>query len=127
MVRSLALCALLGVTLFPGTGAASNQVTWVLHVGGASTSVVTLPAALFKDHPLVITSERWRCFADKALRQDEGGNTYSTLTVHCTDGETTVSSSASCQIGHFASDQLSLQFDEKATRSHNAIQAKCDG
>jgi hypothetical protein len=129
MLRTSALFSFLGVTLFaPGLGA-GNQVTWSVRVGaaGAPAVAIVMPGALFKDHALPIKGDRWHCLADKFLRQDEGGNTFSTMVIHCTDGETTVTSSASCQIGANDSDKLSISFAEKTTTLRNVIDARCNG
>jgi hypothetical protein len=67
---------------------------------------------------------RWHCVADKLLRQDPAGNTFSTLTVRCDDGETPVSASASCAIGGHDIKQLSFELLEK-TSLKNAIRAEC--
>jgi hypothetical protein len=129
MFRISTLFSFLAVTLFASGVGAGNQVSWSVRVGvaGAPTVAVALPGALFKDHALPVKGERWRCLVDKFLRQDGGGNTFSTMVVHCTDGETTVSSSASCQIGANDSDRLSLNFVEKTTTLRNVIDAQCDG
>jgi hypothetical protein len=120
------LFAFVAVTLYSSAGAADNQVRWNLHAGGADAAVA-LPTALFKDLPLPIRGARWRCTADKVLRQDAGGNTYSTLSIHCADGETTISSSASCMIGSHESAKLSFELAEKSTALTNAVRAECDG
>jgi hypothetical protein len=129
MLRRSALLSFLGVTCFASSLGAGNQVTWSVRVGaaGAPAVAIVLPGALFKDHALPIKGDRWRCLADKFLRQDDGGNTFSTLVIHCTDGETTVTSSASCQIGANDSDKLSIGFVEKTTTLHNVIDARCSG
>jgi len=129
MLPTSALFSFLAVTLFASGLGAGNQVTWSVRVGaaGAPTVAVVLPGALFKDHALPIKGDRWHCLADKFLRQDEGGNTFSTMVIHCTDGETTVTSSASCQIGANDSDKLSISFVEKTTTLRNAIDARCSG
>jgi hypothetical protein len=117
------------VALWATIGGADNSVRWTVHVdgSGASSAAVALPASLFKDHALPVRGARWHCLADKVLRQDASGNTYSTLTVHCFDGETTVSSSASCLIGNHAADRLSLQLLEKTTSVQNELRADCEG
>jgi len=127
--RVLAMFSFLAVTFFASGVAAGNQVTWSVRVGvaGAPTIAVAVPGALFKDYVLPVKGERWRCLSDKFLRQDEGGNTFSTMVVHCTDGDTIVSSSASCQIGANDSDRLSLNFAEKTTTLRNVIDARCNG
>jgi CheY-like chemotaxis protein len=129
MLRRSALFSFLGVMLFAPGLDAGNQVTWNIRVGaaGAPAVPIALPGALFKDHPLPIKGDRWHCLADKFLRQDESGNTFNTLVIHCTDGETTVTSSASCQIGANDSDKLSIGFVEKTTALRNVIDARCNG
>jgi hypothetical protein len=133
MLRTSALFsflgAALGVTLFASGLSAGNSVAWNLRVGAAGSPAVAipLPGTLFKDRVLPMTGDRWRCLADKVLRQDESGNTFSTMVVHCTDGETTVTSSASCQIGTIGSDKLSITFVEKTTTLRNVIDAQCSG
>ncbi len=121
--------AALAVLFWAASGGADNQVQWSVHTddaGGAGVAV-PLPAALFKDHALPTRGARWRCLADKVLRQDATGNTFSTLTVHCSDGETTVSSSASCLIGTHHSDRLSIELVERTTSQRNLLRAECDG
>jgi hypothetical protein len=129
MLRRSALLSFLGVTCFASSLGAGNQVVWSVRVGaaGAPAAAIVLPGALFKDHALPIKGDRWHCLADKFLRQDDGGNTFSTMVIHCTDGETTVTSSASCQIGANDSDKLSITFVEKTTTLHNVIDARCNG
>lgn len=124
-----ALPGCLAVALWASMGGADNSVRWTVHVddSGASNAAVALPASLFKDHVLPVRGTRWHCLADKVLRQDAGGNTYSTLTVHCFDGETTVSSSASCLIGNHAVDRLSIQLVEKTSSVQNELRADCEG
>jgi hypothetical protein len=85
---------------------------------------VTLPPGLFDSRPLLTRGVRWHCVADKVLRQDTGGNTFSTLTVRCDDGETTVSASASCAIGAHDRSQLSFELLEKSNVK-NTIRAEC--
>lgn len=129
MLRTSGLFSFLGVTLFASSLSAGNSVAWTLRVGaaGSPATAIPLPGMLFKDHPLPTKGDRWRCLADKLLRQDESGNTFSTIVVHCTDGETTVTSSASCQIGSNDSDKLSITFVEKTTTLRNLIDAQCNG
>ena len=122
MVRAAARLTLLALMLAASSGEAGNQVIWTVRV---ADSAVPLPAALFDGRPLPTKGSRWSCVADKALRQDAGGNTFSTLTIRCNDGETTVSSSASCAIGAHDNKQLSFELLEKTTGSKNAIRAEC--
>jgi hypothetical protein len=129
-MRSVA--ALLGCVttiLWAQLGGAENSVRWTVHVdqNGTSGATVALPTSLFQDHPLPVRGTRWHCLADKLLRQDPSGNTYSTLTVHCFDGETTVSSSASCLIGNHGTDRLSIQLVERTTSVQNELRADCEG
>jgi hypothetical protein len=100
---------------------AGNQVNWSAHVGEVA---VTLPPGLFDGRPLPTRGARWHCLVDKVLRQDASGNTFSTLTVHCEDGETTVSASASCAIGAHDRNQLSFELLEKSSVK-NTIRAEC--
>jgi hypothetical protein len=104
----------------------NNKVKWTLYVGNPGVSV-PLPVTLFKDRPVPIKSERWRCFVDNALRQDAEANTFSALTIHCSDGETTVITSASCLIGSNANDRVSVELVEKATTLSNSLRAQCSG
>lgn len=122
MVRTSAWLVFAALMLAASSGGAGNQVTWTVRVGDA---VVPLPAALFDSRPLPTKGARWHCAADKALRQDATGNTFSTMTVRCNDGETTVSASASCIIG--AQDTKTLAFDlqEKTSSLKNAVWAQC--
>lgn len=122
MVRASARLTLLALMLVSSSGEAGNQVIWTVHVGD---TVVPLPPALFDGRLLPTKGSRWSCVADKALRQDAGGNTFSTLTIRCNDGETTVSSSASCSIGAHDNKQLSFELLEKTTSVKNAIRAEC--
>jgi hypothetical protein len=122
MVRISGCLTFVALTLAASSGGAGNQVTWAVHVGEA---VVTLPPGLFDSRALPIKGARWHCVADKVLRQDPAGNTFSTLTVRCDDGETTVSASASCAIGGHDSRQLSFELVEK-TSLKNAIRAECN-
>lgn len=115
------LC-LLAVMLTASRGGAGNQVTWTARIGETS---VALPSGLFSGRVLPTVGVRWHCVADKALRQDAGGNTFSTLGVRCDDGETTVLASASCAIGAREQKQLSFELAEKATNVRNAIRAEC--
>jgi hypothetical protein len=124
MVRAAAVLTCLGVLLSTTIGEADNQVRWTVHVDEAG---IGLPPALFKDHVLPTLGTRWHCFADKVLRQDASGNTFSTLTVHCTDGETTASSSASCQIGGHETARLAIDLLEKTSGVKNTIRAECEG
>ena len=133
MLRKSQLFSFLGVTLLASSSGvglgAGNQVMWSIRVGAGDARAVevAIPGALFKDHVLPIKGDRWHCLADKWLRQDESGNTFSTMVIHCADGETTVTSSASCQIGANDSDKLSISFVEKTTTLRNVIDARCDG
>ena len=122
MVRTSGGLAGVALMLTASSGGAGNQVTWTVHVGDA---VVALPAALFASRTLPTKGARWHCDADKVLRQDTAGNTFSTLTVRCNDGETTVSASASCAIGGHDSRQLSFELAEKTADLRNAIRAEC--
>ena len=122
MVRASARLTLLALMLAASSGEAGNQVIWTVHVGDA---VVPLPAALFDGRSLPTRGSRWSCVADKALRQDTGGNTFSTLTIRCNDGETTVSSSASCAIGAHDNKQVAFELLERTTSLKNAIRAEC--
>ncbi|HTQ41983.1 MAG TPA: hypothetical protein VMI75_04435 [Polyangiaceae bacterium] len=122
MVRAAARLTLLALMLSASSGEAGNQVIWTVHV---ADSTVPLPAALFDGRPLPTKGSRWSCVADKALRQDASGNTFSTLTIRCNDGETTVSSSASCSIGAHDNKQLAFELLEKTTGLKNAIRAEC--
>jgi hypothetical protein len=108
--------------LTASSGGAGNQVAWSVQIGEAA---VPMPPALFDSHPLPTKGTHWRCVADKALRQDTAGNTFSTLTVRCNDGETTISSSASCAIGAHDTKQISFELVEKTTNLRNAIRAQC--
>ena len=103
-----------------------NRVRWTMSAGEPSVAVA-LPIALFKDRPVPVRGERWRCFVDNELRQDGQANTFSTLTIHCTDGETTVKSSASCLIGGHVPDRLAVDLVERAPVVTNSIRARCDG
>ncbi len=87
--------------------------------------MVPMPSGLFDGRPLPTTGTHWRCFADKVLRQDAAGDTFSTLTVRCNDGETTISASASCAFGAHDARQLSFELVEKTTNLRNAIRAEC--
>jgi hypothetical protein len=113
---------LLAFMLAATRGGAGNQVTWTAHIGETS---VALPAGLFSGRVLPTIGTRWHCIADKALRQDAGGNTFSTLGVRCDDGETTVLASASCAIGARENKQLSFELSEKTSNVRNAIRAEC--
>jgi hypothetical protein len=128
MLRPAAVLVFLGVTLSSFPSGADNQVRWSVHTGGADAAVVVaVPAGLFRDVPLPVRGTRWRCSADKVLRQDPAGNTFSTLDVRCTDGETTISSSASCLIGSHESSKLAFQLVEKTTGLINGVRAECEG
>jgi hypothetical protein len=121
IIRTSGCLTLLALALTASSGGAGNQVAWSVHVGDAA---VTLPAGLFDGRALPTKGGRWHCVADKLLRQDTAGNTFSTLTVRCDDGETTVSASASCTIGGHESKQLSFELAEKSS-VRNAIRAEC--
>src|SRR5580704_15906521 len=110
----LAFAALM---LAASSGGAGNQVNWTVHVG---ETAVPLPSGQFDGRPLPTKGSRWRCVADKALRQDAAGNTFSTLTVRCDDGDSTVTASASCAIGAHDSRQLSFELAEKAANVKNS-------
>ena len=118
------VCALVGLAfvLTASSVGAGNQVTWTAHVGEAS---VPLPSGLFGGRILPTVGTRWHCVADKVLRQDSAGNTFSTLSVRCDDGETTVIASASCAIGGRETKQLSFELAEKTTNVRNAVRAEC--
>ena len=118
------ICALVGLAfmLTASAGGAGNQVTWTAHVGETS---VALPLGLFGGRPLPTVGTRWHCLVDKVLRQDPAGNTFSTLSVRCDDGETTVMASASCAIGGRETKQLSFELAEKTTNVRNAVRAEC--
>jgi hypothetical protein len=122
MVRTSAGLAFVALMLAASSGGAGNQVAWTVHIG---ETAVTLPSALFEGRALPTRGERWHCFADKALRQDASGNTFSTLTVRCDDGETKVSASASCTIGAHESKQLAFELQERTTNLKNALRADC--
>ncbi len=121
MIRTSGWLTFAALTLTATSGGAGNQVVWNLHIGEAA---VTLPAGLFDGRPLPTKGTRWHCVADKALRQDSGGNTFSTMTIRCDDGVTTVSSSASCAIGAHDQRQLSFELLEKSNVK-NSIRAEC--
>jgi hypothetical protein len=129
-MKNLALVAPIAAAialLASSVGAESNnKVKWTLYVGNPGVSV-PLPVALFKDRPVPIKSDRWRCLVDNALRQDAEANTFSTLTVHCSDGETTVITSASCLIGGNTNDRLGVELVEKTTTLSNSLRAQCAG
>lgn len=129
MIRSLTLVALLGTILVAPPAIAENQVRWTVRIaaGGAASTPMPLPFTLFQNHPLPIKGSLWGCFADKWLRQDVAGNTYSAMTIHCTDGTTTVRSAVSCQIGGHDSGKASIELIEKTNDLHNEIQAQCEG
>lgn len=114
----------LALMLSASSGDAANTVSWSVHSGDAA---VTLPPGLFEGRLVPTKGTRWHCVADKALRQDAAGNTFSTLTVLCEDGESTVSSSASCTIGAHETRQLSFEVAEKTASVRNAIRAECSG
>ena len=122
MVRIAAWLSFAALTLVASSGDAGNKVTWSVHVGDVP---VALPAGLFDGRALPVRGARWHCTAAKALRQDDGGNTFSTLTIVCDDGETKVSSSASCSIGAHDTRQLAFELLEKTTSFKNAIRAEC--
>jgi hypothetical protein len=120
--RGAGSLVLLAVILTASRGGAGNQVTWTAHIGD---TLVALPSGLFNGRVLPTVGARWHCVADKALRQDAGGNTFSTLGVRCDDGETTVIASASCAIGARENKQLSFELAEKTSNVRNAIRAEC--
>jgi len=120
--RASGWLTLVALMLAASSGGAGNQVTWVVRVGDAA---VSLPSGLFDSRPLPTKGARWHCIADKVLRQDTGGNTFSTLSVHCEDGDSTVSASASCAIGAHDSKQLSFELVERTANVKNAIRAEC--
>ena len=122
--KGIGMLVLLGCTLMASRGGAGNSVTWTAHVGDA---LVALPAGLFNGRVLPTVGTRWHCAADKVLRQDSAGNTFSTLSVRCDDGETTVTASASCAIGGREDKQLSFELAERAGNVRNAIRADCAG
>jgi hypothetical protein len=122
MVRTAAWLSLAALTFAASSVDAGNRVTWTVHIGDVP---VALPAGLFDGRALPVRGARWHCTANKALRQDDGGNTFSTLTIVCDDGETKVSSSASCSIGAHDSRQLSFELLEKTTTFKNSIRAEC--
>ena len=124
MIRTSGWLTLAALTLSSSSSGAGNQVTWSLHIG---ETAVSLPAALFDNRVLPVTGTRWRCVADKILRQDVTGNTFNTLTVRCDDGESTVSASASCAIGAHDSRQLSFELLERTTGAKSAIRAGVHG
>jgi hypothetical protein len=108
--------------LAASSGGAGNRVAWNVHVGEA---VVPVPSGVFESRPLPTAGTHWHCLVDKVLRQDAVGDTFSTLTVRCNDGETTISASASCAIGAHDTRQLSFELMEKTTNAKNAIRAEC--
>jgi hypothetical protein len=122
MVRRAAWLVFAALTLSASSVGADNQVAWTVHVG---ETAVSLPPGLFSGRPLPIKGSRWHCMADKALRQDTAGNTFSTLTVRCDDSETNVSASASCAIGAHDTRQLGFELLEKTTSVKNDIRAEC--
>jgi hypothetical protein len=121
MIRTAGCLTFIAVMLGAPTGGAGNSVNWNVHVGDVT---VSLPPGLFDARPLPTKGTRWRCVADKILRQDGGGNTFSTLTARCDDGETTVSAAASCAIGAHDHNQLSFELLEKSNLK-NTIRADC--
>jgi hypothetical protein len=129
MKRLIGLAVLFAAASWASRGGADNYVTWTVRVGPSSTSAtsVAIPVPLFKDKVLPTKGERWRCLADKLLRQDERGNTYGEMSVRCSDGETTVTSSASCQVGAHGSDRLFIELVEKTSAIKNGIWAQCEG
>ena len=127
MNRTIVAAIGIAMTLLSsGVTADNNQVRWTMSVGNPSVAVV-IPITLFKDRPVPIKSERWRCYVDNALRQDAQANTYSTLTVHCSDGETTVVTSASCLIGGHLPDRLAVELIEKTSTVTSSLRAHCEG
>ncbi len=122
MVRISGMLTVGALMLTASSGGAGNQVVWSVHVGDAA---VPVPSGLFDSRPLPTKGTHWQCLADKVLRQDAAGNTFSTLTVRCNDGETTISASASCSIGAHDSRQLAFELVEKTTNLKNAIRAEC--
>jgi hypothetical protein len=122
LARASGGLVLVALMLAASRGGAGNQVNWTAHVG---ETAVPLPSGQFEGRPLPTKGTRWHCVADKALRQDTGGNTFSTLTVHCDDGDSTVSASASCAIGAHDTKQLSFELSERTVNVRNAIRADC--
>jgi hypothetical protein len=129
MKRFIGFVALCTAASWASTGGADNYVTWTVRVGPSSTSAtsLTMPVPLFQDRLLPTKGERWRCLADKILRQDERGNTYGEMSVRCSDGETTVTSLASCQVGAHGSDRLFIELVEKTSAIKNGIWVQCQG
>ena len=121
MIRATSLLTFVAVMLGASSGGAGNSVNWTIHVGDVTVAV---PPGLFDGRPLPTKGARWRCVADKVLRQDSAGNTFSTLTARCDDGETTVSAAASCAIGAHDRNQLSFELLEK-NNLKNTIRADC--
>ena len=122
--KGVALLVLLACILTVSRGGAGNSVAWTAHIG---ETLVPLPSGLFNGRALPTLGTRWHCVADKALRQDAAGNTFSTLSIRCDDGETTVTSSASCAIGGREDKQLSFELTERTGNVRNAIRAECSG
>jgi hypothetical protein len=122
MVRTCAALTGVAVMLTASMGGAGNQIAWNLHVGEVA---VALPTTLFTGRPLPIKATHWQCFADKSLRQDTEGNTFSTLVIRCNDAETTFSAFASCSIGGHDTDRLSFELLEKTSNAKTAIRAEC--
>lgn len=124
LIRTSPVLVSFALMLSASSGDAANAVNWSVHSGDAA---VPLPPGLFEGKLVPTKGMRWHCVADKALRQDAGGNTFSTLTVRCEDGESAVSSSASCTIGAHETSSLSFEIAEKSTNVRNAIRAECSG
>lgn len=122
MVRFTAFLAFAALALCASSGGADNQVAWTVRVGDVA---VPVPPGLFAGRPLPIKGTRWHCVADKALRQDTVGNTFSTLTIRCDDAETSVSASASCAIGAHDNRQLGFERVEKTTNVKNESRGEC--
>jgi hypothetical protein len=76
---------------------------------------------------LARTSTVMGCLALVLWVRTGGAENAVRWTVHCFDGETTASSSASCLIGNHGTDRLSVQLVEKATSVQNELRAECDG
>jgi hypothetical protein len=122
MVRTSAGLTVVAVMLSASLSGAGNQIAWNLHVGEIA---VPLPPTLFTGRLLPTKGAHWQCFADKALRQDSEGNTFSSLTIRCNDAETTFSAFASCSVGGHDTDRLSFELLEKTSNVKTLIRAEC--